>query len=270
MAWWGRKDAGAARHGRGRPRTSRSEITRARRGVCRTIAAERSFSGSTRWPTRPAERSRAAGSATSAPEFEKKNAAILGVSFDAVETNASSRGSRDSRFRCSRDTDRAIGLAYGACDVADGPVRRPHHLRHRAGRADPPGASAGLARIPPGGAARVPLTRGPGAVRSAARRSRRRRGRSRRTSGRELERAGSAQLARPTTPLGRRGHLGERLRERGRRPDDATLAAVGHEVAHAGQVERRRSGPRRPSPRGSRAVPGRRRRPGRGRRPTTR
>lgn len=41
---------------------------------------------------------------------------ILGVSFDTVEENAAFALKFDFPYRLLCDTDRAIGVAYGACD----------------------------------------------------------------------------------------------------------------------------------------------------------
>ena len=43
---------------------------------------------------------------------------ILGVSFDTVEENAAFAAKFDFPFPLLCDTDRALGLAYGACDDA--------------------------------------------------------------------------------------------------------------------------------------------------------
>ena len=52
------------------------------------------------------------------PEFEKKNAQILGVSFDTVEENRAFAEKYEYNFPLLCDTKREIGLAYGACDDA--------------------------------------------------------------------------------------------------------------------------------------------------------
>jgi peroxiredoxin Q/BCP len=44
---------------------------------------------------------------------------ILGISFDSVEENAAFAEKFSFPFRLLCDTDRAIGLAYGATDTAD-------------------------------------------------------------------------------------------------------------------------------------------------------
>lgn len=52
-------------------------------------------------------------------EFSAKNAEIFGVSFDTVEENAAFARKFDFPFPLLCDTDRTIGLAYGACDSPD-------------------------------------------------------------------------------------------------------------------------------------------------------
>jgi peroxiredoxin Q/BCP len=49
-------------------------------------------------------------------EFESANAVILGVSFDTQDENRSFAEKFTFPFKLLCDTDRAIGLAYGACD----------------------------------------------------------------------------------------------------------------------------------------------------------
>ena len=49
-------------------------------------------------------------------EFDGRNAAILGVSFDTIEENAAFAAKFDFPYPLLCDTERAIGLAYGACD----------------------------------------------------------------------------------------------------------------------------------------------------------
>lgn len=46
--------------------------------------------------------------------FDEKNAVILGVSFDSVEENARFAKKYDFDFPLLCDTDRSVGLAYGA------------------------------------------------------------------------------------------------------------------------------------------------------------
>lgn len=53
-----------------------------------------------------------------AAEFEKLGAAIYGVSFDTVEENAAFARKFGFEFPLLCDTDRALGLAYGACETA--------------------------------------------------------------------------------------------------------------------------------------------------------
>lgn len=51
-----------------------------------------------------------------AARFEQKNAVILGVSFDRGEKNAAFAKKYDFPFPLLCDTERKIGMAYGACD----------------------------------------------------------------------------------------------------------------------------------------------------------
>ena len=48
-------------------------------------------------------------------EYEKKNAQVIGVSFDTAEENARFAKKFGFPFPLIGDTDRKIGLAYGAC-----------------------------------------------------------------------------------------------------------------------------------------------------------
>jgi peroxiredoxin Q/BCP len=50
------------------------------------------------------------------PEFQAKNAEILGASFDTVEENAEFARVQGFPFPLLCDTKREIGLAYGSCD----------------------------------------------------------------------------------------------------------------------------------------------------------
>ena len=50
------------------------------------------------------------------PEYEKKNAQILGVSFDNVADNRKFAEKFDFPFPLLCDTERKIGLAYGAAE----------------------------------------------------------------------------------------------------------------------------------------------------------
>ena len=43
----------------------------------------------------------------------------MGISFDTVDDNAAFAKKFDFNFPLLCDTDRAVGLAYGACDKAD-------------------------------------------------------------------------------------------------------------------------------------------------------
>lgn len=51
-------------------------------------------------------------------EYEKKNAAILGASFDTPEENAAFAKKFNFNFPLICDTERKLGLAYGACTDA--------------------------------------------------------------------------------------------------------------------------------------------------------
>jgi thioredoxin-dependent peroxiredoxin len=51
-------------------------------------------------------------------EFDKKNAAILGVSFDTPAENAAFARKFNFNFPLLCDTDRKIGVDYGAADDA--------------------------------------------------------------------------------------------------------------------------------------------------------
>jgi thioredoxin-dependent peroxiredoxin len=48
-------------------------------------------------------------------DFEKHNIVILGVSFDTVQQNAAFAKKFDFPFKLLCDTDRKVGMAYGAC-----------------------------------------------------------------------------------------------------------------------------------------------------------
>ena len=48
----------------------------------------------------------------------EKNAVVLGVSFDTVEENKAFAEKFSFNFPLLCDTDRSMGLAYGACDDA--------------------------------------------------------------------------------------------------------------------------------------------------------
>jgi peroxiredoxin Q/BCP len=54
-------------------------------------------------------------------EYDKKNAAILGVSFDTKEENAAFARKFGFTFPLLCDTDRKLGLAYGAAEQASSP-----------------------------------------------------------------------------------------------------------------------------------------------------
>ncbi|APR83250.1 Thiol peroxidase, Bcp-type [Minicystis rosea] len=60
-----------------------------------------------------------------AAEFAKKNAAILGVSFDTAAENRAFADKFSFNFPLLCDTDRALGVAYGAADdTSAGNARR--------------------------------------------------------------------------------------------------------------------------------------------------
>jgi len=62
-------------------------------------------------------------------DFEKKNAVILGVSFDTIEENAAFAAKMQFPYRLLCDTDRAIGMAYGACSKpTDASARRISYI----------------------------------------------------------------------------------------------------------------------------------------------
>jgi len=50
--------------------------------------------------------------------YEENNVVVLGVSFDTVEDNAAFAAKFGFPFTLLCDTDRKVGLAYGACDNA--------------------------------------------------------------------------------------------------------------------------------------------------------
>jgi thioredoxin-dependent peroxiredoxin len=51
-------------------------------------------------------------------EYDKKNAAILGISFDTAAENTAFAQKFSFNFPLLCDTERKVGLAYGACDDA--------------------------------------------------------------------------------------------------------------------------------------------------------
>jgi peroxiredoxin Q/BCP len=51
-------------------------------------------------------------------QFEERGVQILGISFDTVSDNAAFAKKFDFNFPLLSDTDRKIGLAYGACQDA--------------------------------------------------------------------------------------------------------------------------------------------------------
>lgn len=54
-----------------------------------------------------------------APDYDKKNAVVLGVSFDTVAENAAFAEKFKFPFSLLCDTDKAIGVAYGAVKSKD-------------------------------------------------------------------------------------------------------------------------------------------------------
>jgi thioredoxin-dependent peroxiredoxin len=70
-------------------------------------------------------------------EFAKQNAEILGVSFDEPAKNAAFVQKFSFNFPLLSDTDRRLGLAYGACDAPDAPrARRVSYLIGPDGRVE--------------------------------------------------------------------------------------------------------------------------------------
>lgn len=60
---------------------------------------------------------------------------ILGVSFDTVEENRAFAAKFSFPFKLLSDGDRAVGLAYGACDQpTDSHARRISYLINTSGR----------------------------------------------------------------------------------------------------------------------------------------
>ena len=61
--------------------------------------------------------------------IESKNAAVLGASFDSVESNKQFAEKFGFPFPLLSDTQRTLGIAYGAADQAsDGHARRIAYL----------------------------------------------------------------------------------------------------------------------------------------------
>lgn len=56
--------------------------------------------------------------------YQQKNAEILGISFDTPEENKAFSEKFGFNFPLLCDTDRKVGLAYGACDDAQAPNAR--------------------------------------------------------------------------------------------------------------------------------------------------
>lgn len=68
-------------------------------------------------------------------QYADKNTEILGVSFDTEEENRAFAEKFDFPFRLLCDTDRRIGMAYGACDEpTDGYARRITYVINPEGR----------------------------------------------------------------------------------------------------------------------------------------
>lgn len=67
--------------------------------------------------------------------YQSHNVTILGVSVDAVADNAAFAKKFNFPFRLLCDTDRKIGMAYGACDSASAPrVNRISYLIDEQGK----------------------------------------------------------------------------------------------------------------------------------------
>ena len=75
--------------------------------------------------------------------YQENNIVVLGVSFDNVEDNAAFVKKFGFPFTLLCDTDRSLGLAYGACDNPQGRLRQPHQLPDRRRREDCASLSAG-------------------------------------------------------------------------------------------------------------------------------
>jgi peroxiredoxin Q/BCP len=65
------------------------------------------------------------------PDYEKKNVAILGVSFDTPKENAAFAKKFDFRFPLLCDTERKVGLAYGATE--DPKAQYPNRISYLIG-----------------------------------------------------------------------------------------------------------------------------------------
>ncbi len=59
-----------------------------------------------------------------AETFAEKGVVILGISFDTIEANRAFAEKFDFPYQLLCDTDRKIGLAYGACDSLDASAPR--------------------------------------------------------------------------------------------------------------------------------------------------
>ena len=68
-------------------------------------------------------------------DFENKGIVVLGASFDSVEANAAFAKKFDYPFKLLCDTDRKLGLAYGACaDTKAGYANRISYLIDEQGK----------------------------------------------------------------------------------------------------------------------------------------
>ncbi|MDY7232629.1 peroxiredoxin [Hyalangium rubrum] len=58
------------------------------------------------------------------PKYQEKSAEILGISFDTAEENKAFAEKFGFNFPLLCDTERTVGMAYGACDDAKAPNAR--------------------------------------------------------------------------------------------------------------------------------------------------
>ncbi|MCB9914916.1 MAG: redoxin domain-containing protein [Planctomycetes bacterium] len=84
-----------------------------------------------------------------APQFEALGVRVFGVSFDDAQKNAAFRAKYGFPYPLLCDTERKLGLAFGACvDASDGYAARftfvvsPTGVVERAIRTEDPGAQA--------------------------------------------------------------------------------------------------------------------------------
>jgi len=61
-------------------------------------------------------------------DFEKRNTVILGISFDSQEANLKFAEKQDFPFLLLCDTDKSIGIAYGAADASSRTPKRISYL----------------------------------------------------------------------------------------------------------------------------------------------